>query len=39
VEVAVEAPDPRDERTRELLGQLRDLHHGEDPRAGLWSKV
>jgi molecular chaperone DnaJ len=39
VEVAVEAPDPRDERTRELLGQLRDLHHDENPRAELWSKV
>jgi len=39
VEVLVEAPDPRDERTRELLGQLRDLHHDEDPRAELWSKV
>jgi len=39
VEVMVQAPDPRDERTRELLGQLRDLHHDEDPRAELWSKV
>jgi len=35
----VEALDPRDERTRELLGQLRDLHHDEDPRAAIWSKV
>jgi len=28
----------KDSRT-ELLGQLRDLHHNEDPRAELWSKV
>jgi len=35
----VEAPDPRDEETRELLGKLRDLHQSEDPRAELWSKV
>jgi molecular chaperone DnaJ len=38
VEVAMEAPDPRDERTRELLRELRELHP-EDPRADLWSKV
>ena len=30
VEVAIQAPDPRDERTRELLGELRKLHP-EDP--------
>jgi molecular chaperone DnaJ len=38
VEVVVETPDPRDERTRELLRELRELHP-EDPRAELWSKV
>jgi hypothetical protein len=32
------APDPRDERTRELLRELATLHP-EDPRADLWSKV
>jgi len=34
VEVAVEAPDPRDERTRELLREMSKLHP-EDPRAGI----
>jgi molecular chaperone DnaJ len=38
VEVAIEAPDPRDEKTRELLRELREVHP-EDPRAELWSKV
>src|SRR5690348_12248555 len=38
VEVAIEAPDPRDERTRELLGELRKMHP-EDPRAEMWAKV
>ena len=38
VEVAIEAPDPRDERTRELLRELREIHP-EDPRAGMWSQV
>jgi molecular chaperone DnaJ len=38
VEVAVEAPDPRDERTRELLREISKLHP-EDPRAEMWSKV
>src|SRR5690242_9820849 len=38
VEVVVETPDPRDERTRELLREMRDLHP-EDPRAEMWSKV
>jgi len=38
VEVAIEAPDPRDERTRELLRDLSKLHP-EDPRAEMWSKV
>ena len=38
VEVAIEAPDPRDERTRELLKEMSKLHP-EDPRAEIWSKV
>jgi molecular chaperone DnaJ len=38
VEVAVEAPDPRDERTREILRELATLHP-EDPRQQMWSKV
>ena len=38
VEIAIEAPDPRDERTRELLRELGKLHP-EDPRAEMWSKV
>jgi molecular chaperone DnaJ len=38
VEVAIAAPDPHDERTRELLRELAKLHP-EDPRAGMWSKV
>ena len=38
VEVAIVAPDPRDERTRELLRELSKLHP-EDPRADIWSKV
>jgi molecular chaperone DnaJ len=38
VEVAIEAPDPRDERTRELLRELAKLHP-EDPRAEMWSKI
>jgi molecular chaperone DnaJ len=38
VEVAIEAPDPRDERTRELLRDLAKLNP-EDPRADIWSKV
>jgi molecular chaperone DnaJ len=38
VEVALEAPDPRDERTRELLRELRE-NHPEDPRAQMWSQV
>jgi hypothetical protein len=32
------APDPRDERTRELLRELARLDT-EDPRAGIWAKV
>ena len=38
VEVAIEAPEPRDERTRELLRELGKLHP-EDPRSEIWSKV
>jgi len=38
VEVAIEAPEPHDERTRELLRELSKLHP-EDPRAALWSKT
>ncbi len=38
VEVSIEAPEPRDERTREILRELSHLHT-EDPRAGIWSKV
>jgi len=38
VEVAIEAPEPRDEETRELLRQLAKLHP-EDPRAGMWSTL
>ncbi|HWB85873.1 MAG TPA: molecular chaperone DnaJ [Bryobacteraceae bacterium] len=38
VAVKIEAPAPRDERTRELLRELSNLHP-EDPRAEMWSKV
>jgi molecular chaperone DnaJ len=38
VEVSVEAPEPRDERTRELLREMSRLHP-EDPRAAIWSQV
>jgi len=38
VEVTIEAPDPRDERTRELLKEMSKLHP-EDPRADMWAKV
>lgn len=38
VEIVIQAPDVRDERTRELLKQLADVDHS-DPRAELWSKV
>jgi molecular chaperone DnaJ len=38
VEVTIEAPDPHDERTRELLRELATLHP-EDPRAAMWSQV
>lgn len=38
VEVKIQAPDVRDERTRELLREMARLD-GRDPRAGLWSQV
>jgi molecular chaperone DnaJ len=38
VEVTIEAPDPHDERTRELLRELSTLHP-EDPRAAMWAQV
>jgi molecular chaperone DnaJ len=38
VEVAIQAPEPRDEDTRELLRKLAKLHP-EDPRAAMWTKV
>jgi molecular chaperone DnaJ len=38
VEVAIQAPEPHDEDTRELLRKLAKLHP-EDPRAAMWDKV
>jgi len=38
VEVAVQAPKAQDERSREILRELSQLHP-EDPRASLWEKV
>ena len=38
VEVAIEPPEPRDERTKEILRELSTLHP-EDPRSEIWSKV
>ena len=38
VEVVLHAPDVRDERTRELLRELAQVHP-EDVRSGIWSKV
>ena len=38
VEVAIAAPEPRDERTKELLRELSKLHP-EDPRAEVWSQI
>lgn len=38
VEIAIQAPDVRDERSRELLKEYAELHP-EDPRAEIWSKV
>lgn len=39
VEVAIEAPDPRDERTRELLKEMAERNKSEDPRAEMWSHI
>jgi molecular chaperone DnaJ len=38
VEASIVAPDPRDERTRDLLRELAKLNP-EDPRAAMWSQV
>jgi len=38
VEIAIQAPDVRDERTRELLKKLAGVDRS-DPRAELWSKI
>jgi molecular chaperone DnaJ len=38
VEVVVQAPKVQDERTKELLRELAQLHP-EDPRQELWGKV
>jgi molecular chaperone DnaJ len=38
VEIAIQAPDVRDERSRELLKEYAELHP-EDPRSEMWSKV
>jgi molecular chaperone DnaJ len=38
VEVEVQAPRAQDERTREILRELAQLHP-EDPRAAIWEKV
>ena len=38
VEVSVQAPKAQDERTREILRELAQLHE-EDPRAEMWAKI
>jgi molecular chaperone DnaJ len=38
VEVAIDAPQVKDERTKELLREYAQLHP-EDPRAEIWTKV
>jgi molecular chaperone DnaJ len=38
VEISIQAPDVRDERTRDLLKEYAELHP-EDPRQDIWSKV
>ncbi len=38
VEVSIQAPKAQDERTREILRELGQLHP-EDPRSALWEKV
>jgi molecular chaperone DnaJ len=38
VEVQLQAPKTGDERTREILRELAQIH-SEDPRAGIWDQV
>ncbi len=38
VEISIQAPDVRDERSRELLREYAELHP-DDPREEIWSKV
>jgi molecular chaperone DnaJ len=38
VEVVLQTPEIRDERTKELLRELGELHP-EDPRAAIWAKI
>jgi molecular chaperone DnaJ len=38
VEVVLQTPEIRDERTKELLRELGELHP-EDPRAPIWAKI
>jgi molecular chaperone DnaJ len=38
VEVSIQAPDPRDEKTRELLKKMAEVAP-EDPRAGIWPEA
>jgi molecular chaperone DnaJ len=38
VEVSIQAPKVQDERTKEILRELAQLHP-EDPRAALWETV
>jgi molecular chaperone DnaJ len=38
VEIVIQAPEVRDERTKELLREYAELHP-EDPRAEIWSRV
>lgn len=38
VEVSIQTPEIRDERTKELLRELAELHP-EDPRAEIWAKI
>jgi molecular chaperone DnaJ len=38
VQLSIQAPDPRDEKTRELLREMAKLHP-EDPRAEMWAQV
>ena len=38
VEVEIIAPDPADERVRQVLRELAELPH-EDPRKEIWTKI